>query len=215
MTKKPLRVGLFGGTFDPVHRGHVAAALHFYDEAALDVLYVVPDRIPPHKADRAAPAQHRLAMVRLAFSPETVEGRKIVVSDMELCREGKSYTADTVDTLRQTHDGCRLFLYAGSDMFYTLETWHRGKELLKTCTVVTTTRKEGEQEKLQTYAARYQALYGTDCLVMRDPPVEVSSTQVRAALRTVTREKETKFTKNLLTESVTRYIMENHLYERK
>ena len=215
MTKKPLRVGLFGGTFDPVHRGHIAAALHFYDEAALDVLYIVPDRIPPHKADRAAPAGHRLEMTRLAFSPETVEGRNVVVSDRELRREGKSYTADTVDELMREHAGCLLFLYAGSDMFYTLETWHRGEELLKTCSVVTTARKDGEQEKLQTYAARYKDTYGTECLVMRDPPVEVSSTQIRAALRTVTRGKETKFTKNLLTESVTRYIMENHLYERK
>ena len=106
-----MRVGIYGGTFSPVHNGHVAAARAFMEQMWLDILYVIPTGVTPHKDMKGdATASDRLEMCRLAFGG--MEG--VIVSDLEMRREGKSYT---VDTLRELYDpDGRLFLLMGTDM---------------------------------------------------------------------------------------------------
>ena len=106
-----MRVGIYGGTFSPVHNGHVAAAKAFMEQMWLDILYVIPTGVTPHKTMKGdATARDRLEMCRLAFAD--VEG--VIVSDLEMKREGKSYT---VDTLREMNDPAgRLFFLMGTDM---------------------------------------------------------------------------------------------------
>jgi nicotinate-nucleotide adenylyltransferase len=136
-----MRVGLIGGSFNPIHFGHLRAAEEVREALGLDLVYFVPAASPPHKrADGLAPPEHRLAMVRLA----TKGNRHFMVSDVEIRRVGRSYTIDTVrhflTTLRAPST---LFLMMGSDAFAELDTWKDCDELVRLCSVVVHTRPPG------------------------------------------------------------------------
>ena len=112
-----LRVGIYGGTFAPIHNGHVAAAKAFMEQMKLDYLFIIPTYLPPHKQiDRSDDPTFRLKMCELAF--EGVDG--VVISDVEIRRGGKSYTYDTLKEL--SREGTRLFLMCGTDMVLTFDT---------------------------------------------------------------------------------------------
>ena len=124
----PIRVGIFGGTFAPVHNGHVEAAKRFMEQMRLDYLFVIPSCIPPHKqAEEGDDPMHRLHMCELAFA--NMDG--VVVSDMEIRRGDKSYTVDTVREL--SAPGRRLLLLCGTDMVLTFDQWRDYREILKLC----------------------------------------------------------------------------------
>ena len=174
-----MRVGIYGGTFSPVHNGHVAAAKAFMEQMWLDILYVIPTGVTPHKTMKGdATAADRLEMCRLAF--EGMEG--VIVSDLEMRREGKSYT---VDTLRQLYDpDGRLFLLMGTDMLLTLDKWREPEEIFRLCYPVYIRREEDGAldaaivEKIKTY----QEKYGKVVRRIVAPAIEISSTDVRAAV---------------------------------
>ncbi len=208
-----MNLGIFGGTFNPIHKGHINASLRFYDDAKLDKLLVIPDRVPPHKEAQVVSSEHRLNMLRLVYDDKTVtENRNIQISDIELLREGKSYTIVTLRDLKKAYPEATLFLYTGSDMFYTLESWRDGESILRMCTVYTAAREENEREKLKKYAELYREKYGTVCIIGDFQPVISSSTEIRDLILAQANEKSCNFTNNLLTDSVNRYIMENGLY---
>ncbi len=174
-----MRVGIYGGTFSPVHNGHVAAAKAFMEQMWLDILYVIPTGVTPHKTMKGdATAADRLKMCRLAFAG--MEG--VIVSDLEMRREGKSYT---VDTLRQLYDpDGRLFLLMGTDMLLTLDKWREPEEIFRLCYPVYIRREEDGAldaaivEKIKTY----QEKYGKVVRRIVAPAIEISSTDVRAAV---------------------------------
>ena len=174
-----MRVGIYGGTFSPVHNGHVAAAKAFMEQMWLDILYIIPTGVPPHKTMKGdATAKDRLEMCRLAF--EGMEG--VIVSDLEIRREGKSYT---VDTLRELYDpDGRLFLLMGTDMLLTLDKWREPEEIFRLCYPVYIRREEDGaldaaiMEKIKTY----QEKYGKVVRRIVAPAMEISSTDVRAAV---------------------------------
>ena len=174
-----MRVGIYGGTFSPVHNGHVAAAKAFMEQMWLDILYIIPTGVPPHKTMKGdATAKDRLEMCRLAF--EGMEG--VIVSDLEIRREGKSYT---VDTLRELYDpDGRLFLLMGTDMLLTLDKWREPEEIFRLCYPVYIRREEDGaldaaiMEKIKTY----QEKYGKVVRRIVAPAIEISSTDVRAAV---------------------------------
>ncbi len=208
-----MNLGIFGGTFNPIHRGHINASLRFYDEAKLDKLFVIPDRVPPHKEAKVVSPEHRLNMLHLVYDNKDITGnRNIEISDIELLREGKSYTIVTLRDLKNKFPDAKLFLYTGSDMFYTLESWKEGESILRMCAIYTAAREINEKEKLAEYAAKYKNAYGTDCIIGNFEPVVLSSTQVRDCFSGQNDKKSCYFTNNLLTDEVNRYIMENDLY---
>ncbi len=129
-----MRVGLFGGSFNPIHFGHLRSAEEDREALKLDLVYFVPAASPPHKAEgELAPAEHRLQLVRLA----TKGNRHFMVSDVEVRRVGRSYTIDTarhfLQTLRQP---ATLFLIMGADAFADLETWKEADALVTLCSLV-------------------------------------------------------------------------------
>ena len=174
-----MRVGIYGGTFSPVHNGHVAAAKAFMEQMWLDILYVIPTGVTPHKDMKGdATAADRLEMCRLAFAG--VEG--VIVSDLEMRREGKSYT---VDTLRELCDPeGRLFLLMGTDMLLTLGSWREPDEIFRLCYPVYIRREEDAAldaavvEKI----TAYQQTYGKVVRRIVAPAIQISSTDVRAAV---------------------------------
>ena len=124
-----MRAGLFGGTFNPIHNGHLMAAQRVLDHFSLDRLYLIPCRVPPHKSPAyLAPAAERIRMIRLALPADT----RYRLSDVETQRSGPSYTIDTVDCFR-THivPHAALFLIMGIDAFLEIHTWKSQARLLE------------------------------------------------------------------------------------
>ncbi len=129
-----MKIGIYGGTFNPIHLGHIQAARFAAEYLELDRLLLVPAGIPPHKVlDASTPSQdQRLEMAELAA--EAI-GPTAEASDIELLRKGKSYTLDTVKAVREKYPKARLYLLMGTDMFLTFHLWRDPDKLAKLCTL--------------------------------------------------------------------------------
>lgn len=142
-----MKIGIYGGTFNPPHLGHMAAAKAAVAALGLDKLLLIPAAIPPHKAlpsDTPAP-EHRLAMVEKWADGM---GAGAEVSALELEREGKSYTSDTLRSIRQTYPDAELWLLMGTDMFLTLHLWHEPEVILSLAGICAFGRTEQDGEAL-------------------------------------------------------------------
>ncbi len=174
-----MRIGIYGGTFGPIHRGHIAAAHAFLKEMELDLLYVIPAAIPPHKATLADDdPRHRLAMCELAFRGE----KNIIVSDLEIARGGASYTVDTLRAL--AGEDRRLFLLIGTDMVLTLDRWREAEEIFKLCYPVYIRRETDPILEAQIVAKNKEYLekFGRVARRITAEAIPLSSTEVRAAV---------------------------------
>ncbi len=168
------KIGIFGGTFNPVHNGHVRLAKHYMEQLGLSRMLVIPTKTPPHKAaPDLADSDDRLAMCRIAF--EGMEG--VTVSDMEIRREGKSFTVDTVHELKKEFLDAQLFLLVGSDMFLTFRKWKDWQEILKNAILCTAARTDEELQAL--YACSRELSEFGKTMVFDFPVFRVSSTQIR------------------------------------
>jgi len=127
-----MRIGVLGGTFDPIHVGHVAAAHVALECAHLDRVLFIPSATPPHRSPAEADARQRLDMSRLAIADDP----KFEVSDIEIRRGGKSYTADTIAELRRAHPRDDLFLILGWDAARLFSTWHQPERIRTEASVV-------------------------------------------------------------------------------
>lgn len=196
------KMGLLGGSFDPIHQGHLAMALEMAEALHLDGVVLMPTFVPSHKIrESMASAEHRLAMCRLA-----AEGYpQLQVSDMELSREGASFTVDTLTALREQHPDTRWHLITGADMFVTLRTWYRFADIAAMAVLCTFPREGTDTKRLMEYAAGLQA-DGAECYVASRPVMTVSSTEIR---RRVTAGESLA---GLVPEAVAQYIADKGLY---
>lgn len=200
-----MRTGIYGGTFNPIHNGHIHILREFIVRLELDRVLVIPTGTPPHKLARElAPAADRLAMCELAAG-EITEA-PVEVSDMETRREGKSYTVETLEALRTRYPEDRFFLLMGEDMFLTVDEWYRAGDILSTTTLCASPRSADGLSRLGEKAADLKARFGADCVVCPIPWVEVSSTRIREKI-----DEEQPLT-GLVPESVAAYIKANGLY---
>jgi nicotinate-nucleotide adenylyltransferase len=168
------RIGLFGGSFDPVHNGHLAVAQSALDHLKLDEVRWVPAARPWQKADRElTPAEHRAAMARLAILAE----ERFRVDESELQRDGPSYTIDTVDALYAQRPQAEVFLVIGQDQYAHLHTWYEWRALLSRVTLAVAAR----DGRLGRPAPQLLSVWHRIELLPM-PEVDVSSTQVRAAV---------------------------------
>lgn len=124
-----MNVGLFGGTFNPIHKGHIEVISHVKSTFNLDTVYLIPSAVPPHKTTtNLAPADYRLEMVKQAV--ENISG--FIVSDVEIQREGKSFSIDTIQHFTAaTDNGSRLYFIMGSDAFFDIDTWKNSVEIFR------------------------------------------------------------------------------------
>ncbi|MBR2431963.1 MAG: nicotinate (nicotinamide) nucleotide adenylyltransferase [Clostridia bacterium] len=172
-----LRVGVYGGAFSPIHNGHIATAKAFMEKMWLDVLFVVPTGEGPWKdiSKGYVSARDRLRMCELAF--EGVEG--VIVSDIEIRRQGPSYTVDTLRQLKD--DDRRLFLLCGTDVIMKIGNWADADELFSLCYPTYIRRESDEEldEKIIERIAEYKQKYGKNVVKIVAPVVELSSSEVR------------------------------------
>ena len=181
--KRYQKLAIFGGTFSPVHNGHLRAMQAYADAVRPDILYVIPTAGTPRKPrqDTVTDAQ-RLEMLRLALS-DVLISCPVHISDMELRRGGNSYTVDTLTELDALAD--ELFMFCGSDMLLTMENWVRFEEL-KTLASIVYMQREGDSkhtEMLAEKAAFLTERYGARLIALTASPLEISSGEIRTAVQ--------------------------------
>ena len=201
-----MNIGIYGGTFDPPHWGHITAARAAMEQLGLDKLVLIPDRVPPHKAlpEGSASPEQRLEMAALAAAEL---GKRAEVSDRELRRSGPSYTSDTLAELRREYPEDTLWLLMGSDMFLSLQTWHAPERIMELARIAPFSREaEDESAAFAAQKARLERAYGAQICIVQNPEVrELSSTEVRAALAAGRGS-------DLLPPAVYGYVLREHLY---
>jgi nicotinate-nucleotide adenylyltransferase len=215
------RLGILGGTFNPIHLGHLAAAEEVCDRLKLDQVIVIPSFLPPHKSDEGMPsAMQRQEMISLAIKGNP----HFTGSDIEIRRGGRSFTIDTIEELRRAHAGADLYFITGLDSFLDIGTWKEWERLLTLCSFVVLSREgyrfrdivklgflnslEREFDALDR-REKTQVLLQTGELRIhfeRIPSYDISSTDIRIRIR------EGRSIKYLLPEAVERYIIEHNLY---
>lgn len=180
-----MKIGVYGGTFNPPHLGHMAAARAAVERLGLDQLLLIPAGHPPHKSlpDGTPGAEHRLAMTELAADGLQLPG-VVTVSRLELERAGASYTAQTLQEVRGLHPNAELWLLVGSDMFLTLHQWHDPAQVLSLAGICAFGRCEADGEAvLVPQRRRLEQEFGARVVIITLPNrVDVSSTRLREML---------------------------------
>ena len=200
-----MRIGVYGGTFNPIHRGHLTAARAAADALGLEKVLLIPDNFPPHKALPAGSAtgEDRLEMCRLTAGE--VPGMEVL--DLELRRSGPSYTSDTLAELHAQYPDDELWLLVGSDMFLSLQEWHEPERILSLAGIATFHRTRGDEtERFAQQKANLEQIYGARVALLENPDVvEISSTELRVQLAQGRG-------RSFLTEAVCGYVLRRGLY---
>ncbi len=177
MTEK---IAIYGGTFNPPHIAHIRACKAFYEKIKPDKLLVIPDFLPPHKdVSDGVTSEDRLEMTRLAFE----DMPNAEVSDMEIKRGGRSYTAITLSELKT--DENKLYFLCGTDMFLSLESWYRPDMIFSLATICYVRREsEIENDKRLADAERlYREKYNADIIPIVIEALELSSSEIREKIK--------------------------------
>ena len=195
-------IGIFGGSFDPVHKGHKKLALFMCERLGLKKMLIIPTGLSPFKESSGASSFQRFKMCELAF-PEDI----FTVSDIEIKREGKSYTVDTVKAVKELYPHEKIYLITGSDQLLSFNRWYKFDEILRNVTLAAVSRRgEVREEELSRFADMNLRQYG-ECLILSFEPFTVSSTEIREKIR------KGEDTSPYLTEEVIKYISTEGLYK--
>lgn len=195
-------LGILGGTFDPIHIGHLRMAEHVFNSMELEKIIFIPAYVPPHKLGQDfAPAQDRYAMTELAVAANP----HFTVSDMELKRTGVSYTIDTIRQLHAQYGDRELNFIIGADSVAQLHTWHNIEEMLELTRFVAVWRPgyEGAMEEM----VQHLGQRARERVLLLDTPVyDISSTEIRTRIR------QGASLAGLVPQAVEKYIYEHGLY---
>lgn len=197
------RIGIFGGSFNPPHMGHILALREFQAKLALDRVLLIPAGDPPHKtlSANSPTAAQRMQMSQLAVQ----DLENVYVSDIEISREGRSYTADTIALLRKEYPHDELFLLMGTDMFLSFGSWYAPERIASEARICVAYREKEQSKKLQDCADHLRRTLGAEILFVENEYLPHSSTSVRAMLAFGCAE-------TYLSPSVLQYITKNGLY---
>ena len=197
-----MKIGVLGGTFNPIHNSHIYLAQEYARQLKLDRVVVVPTSIPPHKkAKNLASGEDRYNMCRLA----TKDLPLFHVTRYEIERPGKSYTYKTLRHILERHPGSELFLIVGTDMFVTLQDWKEAPEIFRMATICAGQREKEEQVVLEGHRRVLEGM-GARCVLIDLAAKPLSSTEVRETIATGHSPDE------LIHPDVWRYIVEHRLY---
>lgn len=200
--KKP-KIAIYGGSFNPIHIGHIQLAEYFIDFLKPYKFIMIPDRIPPHKSDKEmASAEHRMNMCKLSLR----ETESAEVSDIELKRTGKSYTIYTLRELNEMYPDAQLFLIMGADMFLILDKWKDYKEIFERAIICAVPRDESSVEELIEYS-KSPTMEGIRCIISDSMMMNVSSTQIRSNV------KNGKSITGMVNTATENYIYKNNIYK--
>lgn len=202
-----MKIGIFGGSFNPVHKGHERALFVFASEAGLDKVLIIPSFSPPHKSIPTlwASFEDRCKMAELAISD--IPNAEICTVEKTLFEKSgkKSYTKVTLEHLKNQYDG-EYYLYVGTDMFTTLHSWYECRYLFDN-TVIAVMTRDGNKEIINEYKKRYEKDFNAKIVVLQDRHVDVSSTEIREII-------DNGGEPLLVSRAVSEYIEKNRLYKK-
>lgn len=200
------KIGILGGTFNPIHNGHLALGLAAMEQYDLEEIWLMPSKLPPHKSHFAMLSEeHRLAMTKLAAGTN----EKFIASDFELKREGLTYTADTLELLTKEYPDCKFYFIVGGDSLIKFKFWRRPERILELAALLGAGRAGYEESAVKKAAKDLQTQFpqaeiGT--IVLNDYPI--SSNEIRETFYTGVPER----VKQYLPESVWDYLQQHNLY---
>lgn len=198
------RIGILGGTFNPIHNAHISLALQTLEEDITDYVLLMPSGCSYLKnQNQIVDAEHRLSMARLAAEAD----ERLLVSDMEVKRQGNSYTADTITELQELYPEDELFYIVGADSLVYMDKWVRPQEIFNGCTVLCAARDDIDAEELFKTAEMLHEAYKASIRILRFTPMDISSTDIRS------RVKNGLSLEGLVCDGVAQYIAENGLYK--
>ena len=193
-----MRIGILGGSFDPIHNGHLNMALKSYEQYHLDEIWLIPNGNAPHKdSDKMADASHRLAMCQLVAK----EYPFIKTCDIEIISEEYSYTYITVTKLREMYPEHEFYFIMGADSLDYFDKWRKPEVIASVCKILVINRDEFSEEDMEVKIQRINALFPADIQIVHCPKVNISSTELRQEMD----ENEVPF-------AVFAYICEHGLY---
>lgn len=193
-----MKIGILGGSFDPIHNGHLNMALKSYEQYNLDEIWLIPNGNAPHKdADKMADATHRLAMCRLVAK----EYPFIKTNDIEIISEEYSYTYITVMKLKEQYPEHEFYFIMGADSLDYFEKWRKPEIIASVCKILVVNRDDFSIQDLETKIKRINELFPAEIHLVHCPKVDVSSTELRH-----------KLDKDDVLPDVYKYICDNDLY---
>lgn len=197
------KVGIMGGSFDPIHMGHLVAANEVLNIYKLDEIIFVPAGNPPHKNGLGADSFHRYLMVSMAV----LSNNKFSVSDFEIKNANKSYTLNTLKEFSKIYENTKLYFITGFDAVIDLPNWHEPEEIMKLCSIIAVTRPISNIDVVEDKIDEIRKNLGGNIEMLKVPMLQISSTDIRE------RFKKGISAKYLLPESVEQYIIKNNLYQ--
>jgi len=200
-----MKIGIMGGTFNPIHNGHLALAAAAKNTACLDEIWFMPSGLPAHKSNsELLPAEHRLAMVNLAINEIT----GFVASSFEIDRPGFTYTADTMETLVKEFPQHEFFFIIGGDSLMKFHHWVKPEVISSHTTLLAAGRDDVSGQELRQQSETLHQLFGTQVQFVDMPKLLISSNQIRSCIK----ENHPETIQKFLPESVFEYIMKHTLY---
>lgn len=197
------RAGILGGTFNPIHMGHLRLAERAMDAVSLDEVWLLPSGVSYMKSGQdILPAEERLYMTQLAAA----ENARFRCVDMEVRKPGASYTCETLEQLRQEHPETELFFIVGADCLFTIEYWREPERIFAACTLIAAMRGEYSAEEMEDKKRQLEHRFGAKIILLPFFPVEISSTQIRESVACG------RSIRHLVPESVCAYIEEKGFY---
>ncbi len=197
------KIGIMGGTFNPIHNGHLFLAENAYEQIGLKEILFMPSKNPPHKAKPdTVTDQQRVDMISLAIR----ENPHFSLSTVELERDGLTYTADTLTILTKDHPEVRYYFIVGADSLLMMHQWYQPQTIFNLCTVVAAARDQVDITRLKSCADELKERYHADILLTPMPLVQISSADIRSRIA------QNKTIRYYLPEQVMEYIEKHQLY---
>ena len=198
-----MRIGVLGGTFDPVHLGHIKISKAVMDEMNLDKMIFIPSYVSPHKQEtKPADSNDRLSMLRLSLKDE----ENLEIDEHELNKHEISYSIDTIDYLRQKYQNDELFWIIGADMLFYIAKWHESKKVLESIAFVAVGRRGYEYKNMAEHISMLKKDHHARIFLCRISNVDISSTDIRNKVR------KGLPVSDMLHPDAERYIKNNRLY---
>jgi len=200
-----MKTGVFGGTFNPVHKGHIMLAEYCMDSVGLDRIIMIPTAVPPHKISKNLASENdRLNMCKLACRGK----ENFFVSDIEIKRQGKSYTYETLTQLKEIYPDDHLYTIMGADMFLTLNRWKNPEIIFEKSSIITIPRDDENKLELENFYNKVLKAMGASSVILPNPVMSVSSTFIRENLDNF------NLISDMLDKGVYDYIIKNNLYRK-
>lgn len=200
------KIGIMGGTFNPIHTGHLLLAQAALEEAMLDRVCFLPSGVSYLKQeDTILDAEDRLKLTELAV----LNNPKFTVSDMEIIRSGNTYTCDTLKQLKEEQPENSFYFILGADCLFSIEKWYRPEEIFASCTILAAVRDDLKLSDLEEKAAWLRERFDAEIFLLHLPRIDISSTDIRERIKTG------KSIRYMVPDAVREYILQNDLYKQR